>query len=195
VSDLKQFKLPDIGEGLTEADIISWSVQPGDTVVVNQILVEIETAKAAVELPSPYAGVVTELHAAEGDTVDVGRPIITIDIDPSPAAEAAVEAELTVAAETGTSADFSHPSEPNGAGRQPMLVGYGPKAEGTAQRRTRTVAAAPATATEAAAVITRPEPVKRALAKPPVRLLGRQQPRCRKSRRSERAACGSPRGR
>ena len=70
---LKQFKLPDVGEGLTEGEILSWRVQPGDTVTVNQILVEVETAKAAVELPSPYAGVVTELHVGEGTTVDVAR--------------------------------------------------------------------------------------------------------------------------
>jgi pyruvate dehydrogenase E2 component (dihydrolipoamide acetyltransferase) len=83
VPDVKQFKLPDVGEGLTEAEILKWFVQPGDTVVVNQTLVEIETAKAAVELPSPYAGVVAELHVAEGQTVDVGTPIIGIDTDPS----------------------------------------------------------------------------------------------------------------
>ncbi len=82
MADLKQFKLPDVGEGLTEADILTGRSQPGDAVVVNQMLVEVETAKAAVELPSPYAGVVTALHVAEGDTVDVGRPIITIDVDP-----------------------------------------------------------------------------------------------------------------
>ncbi len=76
---LKTFNLPDAGEGLTEADILKWNVQPGDTVEVNQIIVEIETAKAAVELPSPFAGVVHELYAKEGDTVDVGKPIITID--------------------------------------------------------------------------------------------------------------------
>ena len=79
MSDLKQFKLPDVGEGLTEADIIRWHVQPGDAVMVNQIIVEIETAKAVVELPSPYAGVVAELLVPEGDTVDVGTPIISVE--------------------------------------------------------------------------------------------------------------------
>jgi 2-oxoisovalerate dehydrogenase E2 component (dihydrolipoyl transacylase) len=79
VPNLQQFRLPDVGEGLTEADILNWSVQVGDAVEVNQILVEIETAKAAVELPSPYAGVVAELHAQPGETVEVGRPIVTID--------------------------------------------------------------------------------------------------------------------
>ena len=83
MADLKQFLLPDIGEGLTDAEIIKWHVAPGDTVAINQTLVEIETAKAAVELPSPYAGVVTALHVAPGDTVDVGRPIITIDTAPA----------------------------------------------------------------------------------------------------------------
>ena len=78
----QQFRLPDVGEGLTEAEILQWFVAVGDTVVVNQVLVEVETAKAAVELPSPYAGVVTELHVAAGETVDVGTPIITIDTEP-----------------------------------------------------------------------------------------------------------------
>ena len=72
------FTLPDVGEGLTEADILAWKVSKGDTVSVNQVLVEIETAKSVVELPSPYAGTVQELMVAEGDTVDVGTPIITV---------------------------------------------------------------------------------------------------------------------
>ena len=61
MSELKNFKLPDVGEGLTEADIVRWHVQPGDKITVNQIIVEIETAKAVVELPSPYAGTVDRL--------------------------------------------------------------------------------------------------------------------------------------
>ena len=73
------FNLPDVGEGLTEADIASWKVKVGDTVEVNQIFVEIETAKSLVELPCPFAGVVTALHADEGDTVLVDNPLITID--------------------------------------------------------------------------------------------------------------------
>ena len=80
----KEFRLPDVGEGLTEADIVSWHVKPGDTVKVNQVIVEIETAKAVVELPSPYAGTVTALLADEGQTVDVGTPIIAVDV-PGPA--------------------------------------------------------------------------------------------------------------
>ena len=76
---LREFTLPDVGEGLTEAEIVSWKVKPGDTVKVNEIVVEIETAKSLVELPSPFAGVVSELLVAEGTTVDVGTPIITVD--------------------------------------------------------------------------------------------------------------------
>jgi 2-oxoisovalerate dehydrogenase E2 component (dihydrolipoyl transacylase) len=80
MSEVKQFKLPDVGEGLTEADIVAWHVKPGDSVSVNQVIVEIETAKAVVELPSPYEGVVTGLLAEVGQTVDVGTPIITVDV-------------------------------------------------------------------------------------------------------------------
>ena len=83
MSQLKQFSLPDVGEGLTEAEILRWHVSPGDKVRVNQIIVEIETAKAAVELPCPYSGVIAELHAQPGDTVNVGTPIVTIDMAPS----------------------------------------------------------------------------------------------------------------
>jgi 2-oxoisovalerate dehydrogenase E2 component (dihydrolipoyl transacylase) len=80
MSEVKQFKLPDVGEGLTEADIVAWHVKPGDSVSINQVIVEIETAKAVVELPSPYEGVVTGLLAEVGQTVDVGTPIISVDV-------------------------------------------------------------------------------------------------------------------
>ncbi len=73
------FNLPDPGEGLTEAEIVTWHVAVGDTVKVNDIVVEIETAKSLVELPVPFAGTVTALLVAEGDTVEVGTPIITVD--------------------------------------------------------------------------------------------------------------------
>jgi 2-oxoisovalerate dehydrogenase E2 component (dihydrolipoyl transacylase) len=172
--DLKQFKLPDAGEGLTEADILKWNVQVGDTVVVNQILVEIETAKAAVELPSPFAGVVRELHVAEGDTVDVGRPIITIDVDPSGAVEPSPEI---------ASPEIGSPAEDLVPARQPVLVGYGPKAETAAARRRRKVdvnATEPATEPGAngafAVPPAPPEPAPahtQVLAKPPVRKLAK----------------------
>ena len=76
----KTFNLPDVGEGLTEADIVQWKVQPGDTVAVNDVIVEIETAKSLVELPSPFAGTVSALMVAEGETVDVGTPIISVTV-------------------------------------------------------------------------------------------------------------------
>ena len=76
----REFRLPDVGEGLTEADIVSWRVRPGDTVQINQIIVDIETAKAVVELPCPFEGTVASLLVAEGDTVDVGTPIIAVDV-------------------------------------------------------------------------------------------------------------------
>src|SRR3954451_6281751 len=88
MGELKQFKLPDVGEGLTEADIIKWHVRPGDVVEVNQTILEIETAKAVVELPCPYEGTVTELLVEEGTTVDAGVPIIAVDVGGDAAAAA-----------------------------------------------------------------------------------------------------------
>ena len=79
---MPEYKLPDVGEGLTEADIVSWAVAEGDTVAVNQQLCEIETAKSVVELPSPYAGQIHQLLVSEGTTVEVGAPIVVIDVDP-----------------------------------------------------------------------------------------------------------------
>ena len=91
---LREFRLPDVGEGLTEGEILQWLVAVGDTVTVNQPLCEVETAKAAVELPSPYAGTVTELKFEPGTTVDVGTPIITIDTGGGPAPAPAPEAPV-----------------------------------------------------------------------------------------------------
>ncbi|WP_282690222.1 biotin/lipoyl-containing protein [Streptomyces sp. CC216C] len=78
----REFKMPDVGEGLTEAEILKWFVQPGDTVTDGQVVCEVETAKAAVELPIPFDGVVHELRFPEGTTVDVGQVIIAIDVAP-----------------------------------------------------------------------------------------------------------------
>jgi 2-oxoisovalerate dehydrogenase E2 component (dihydrolipoyl transacylase) len=114
---LHTFRLPDPGEGLVEADIVTWRVAVGDQVTINDILVEVETSKSLVELPTPYAGTVTELLVNEGDTVDVGAPIISID--------------------DGLGA--AQPAEANGGSEEtqvPNLVGYGPRT-GTAKRRPR----------------------------------------------------------
>src|SRR5258706_8852534 len=107
MSELKQFKLPDVGEGLTEADIVRWLVQPGDKIDINQIIVEIETAKALVELPSPYAGVVDDLLVPEGATADVGTPIISVQVG----------ADGTAGAANGTAGASS--GEAGGAGYGP----------------------------------------------------------------------------
>ena len=86
---MPEYKLPDVGEGLTEAEIVTWKVKVGDVIAINDIVVEIETAKSLVELPSPYAGTVTGLLVPEGETVAVGTPIIAIAAEgeaPAPAA-------------------------------------------------------------------------------------------------------------
>ncbi len=165
MSSRKQFKLPDVGEGLTEGEILKWYVQPGDEVVVNQTIVEIETAKAAVELPSPYAGVVSELHYPEGETVDVGSPIITIETEPSADGGSVATPESEPPAQTGAAAaadmvpQVPTPAEdeavepgliggPAPGGRTSVLVGYGPKTT-SAKRRPRK-SSAPAQTAEAA---------------------------------------------
>jgi 2-oxoisovalerate dehydrogenase E2 component (dihydrolipoyl transacylase) len=152
----REFTLPDVGEGLTEAEILTWQVQPGDTVTVNQVICEIETAKAAVELPSPWAGTVSDLLVQPGQTIEVGTPIITIDTGGGAAAAKADEDEAV-----------------------PNLVGYGPR-QGSVTRRARR-GAATATAAPAAEPAPAPEPAVRSterngavpLAKPPVRKLAK----------------------
>src|SRR4030081_1611191 len=116
MSELKQCRLPDVGEGLTEADIVKWHVQPGDKVTVNQVIVEIETAKAVVELPSPYEGVVTGLLVSEGQTVDVGTPIIEVAEDAGPAEP--------VPAGSGTAGSGTAGAGAVGAGAGRVTPGY-----------------------------------------------------------------------
>ncbi|MDO5743351.1 MAG: biotin/lipoyl-containing protein, partial [Micrococcaceae bacterium] len=77
----KLFNLPDLGEGLTESEILSWRVAEGDTVELNQVIAEVETAKAVVELPSPFSGVVKKLYEPVGAVVNVGKPIVSFDVD------------------------------------------------------------------------------------------------------------------
>jgi len=160
---VKQFLLPDLGEGLVEGDILKWTVAVGDTVAVNDTIAEVETVKAAVELPSPFAGVVTALHAAEGETVPVGTAIISIDVPADASAPAALPVSDAVPAA---------PEE-----KEMTLVGYGPKEESGPRRRRRpapngTPAPEPAMAPEP-----EPEPARstahRVLAKPPVRKLAK----------------------
>ncbi len=136
----KQFKLPDVGEGLTEAEIVRWHVQPGEQVKQNQTICEIETAKALVELPSPFAGVVGELLVAEGTTVDVGTPIITFDVSGGAAAVAAEPATTDDVGELAhTDAEPTQPPDAadgeSSTGRTAVLVGYGPRNDTAVRRR------------------------------------------------------------
>ncbi|HIY95136.1 MAG TPA: 2-oxo acid dehydrogenase subunit E2 [Candidatus Rothia avicola] len=132
------FNLPDVGEGLTEAEILSWKVAPGDTVEVNDVLVEIETAKSVVELPSPYEGTVQELLVAEGETVEVGTPIIAI------AGEGTEEGGGSRPAADRPDAAPQQAVAPAGEqGGGNALVGSGPKAD-PVKRRARKKASPPA---------------------------------------------------
>jgi 2-oxoisovalerate dehydrogenase E2 component (dihydrolipoyl transacylase) len=132
-----EFALPDAGEGLTEAEIVSWRVAVGDSVDVNQVLVEIETAKSLVELPSPFSGVVTAILVAEGQTVAVGTPIIAVETaEPGavgPAADAQVPSESDAVADTAGSISAEHDAAaPEGSGA--VLVGYGSRGPARSRR-------------------------------------------------------------
>src|SRR5690606_32210392 len=139
---IAEFRLPDLGEGLTEAEVVQWMVEPGDTVSLNQTLAEVETAKAVVELPSPYEGTVASLHARAGDTVLVGAPLIAFDI-------AGAEPEAVEAAPAADAADAGEVKA------QPNLVGYGaaPASSGRPARRARRGTPSDAAARADAAVL------------------------------------------
>ncbi|MER7772435.1 dihydrolipoamide acetyltransferase family protein [Kitasatospora sp. NPDC096140] len=187
VRSLREFKMPDVGEGLTEAEILSWYVKPGDTVTDGQVVCEVETAKAAVELPIPFNGVVEKLHFPEGTTVDVGTVIISIAV----AGEAGAAAPAAPAAAPAAPA----PAEEAEPERREVLVGYGPRTGGS-QRRARRTTTTTVTATKPAAAPVAPAPAapvvqpapaapvapapaagvpagERPLAKPPVRKLAK----------------------
>ncbi|WP_242703367.1 dihydrolipoamide acetyltransferase family protein [Arthrobacter sp. D5-1] len=136
-SDMQVFKLPDLGEGLTEAELVNWLVAVGDEIVVDQPIAEVETAKSMVEVPSPYAGTVAELHGEAGQTLDVGKPLISIaragsvgaapaaaapvptgSVDPSP-----VSSGLDVSPSVKAAAETYRTEEKAGSGN--VLIGYG----------------------------------------------------------------------
>ena len=157
VSVRRPFVLPDLGEGLTEAELVAWHVAVGDEVTLNQVLVEVETEKAVVELPSPFAGTVVELLAAAGETVRVGAPLITIESAPDETAD------------TGTA---------EAEEKVPMLVGYGPSdAPPSRRRRSRNASGHRGSGSgrgrEQAPTVT-PTAPGRPLAAPPVRFMARQ---------------------
>ena len=198
---IREFKMPDVGEGLTEAEILKWYVQPGDTVTDGQVVCEVETAKAAVELPIPFDGVVHALLFEEGTTVDVGQVIISVQTGPGGAAEPAAAAGQASAAVTGAAAAAAAPAAPAeapaeeaAAARQPVLVGYGVSQSSTKRRPRKAVAGAPVAAQAAPVAPAAPAPApvapayyangngngqngheapERPLAKPPVRKLAK----------------------
>ncbi|MET9455091.1 dihydrolipoamide acetyltransferase family protein [Streptomyces canus] len=179
-ASVREFKMPDVGEGLTEAEILKWYVKAGDTVTDGQVVCEVETAKAAVELPIPYDGVVRELRFPEGTTVDVGTAIIAVDVAGGAPAAPETPAE---APEASAAPDASEAPEKKPEGRQPVLVGYGVAASSTKRRprkgpevpvqqasvaiQTELNGHGPAPTSPAATVQPRP------LAKPPVRKLAK----------------------
>ncbi|MFD0306702.1 dihydrolipoamide acetyltransferase family protein [Streptomyces sp. NPDC127119] len=195
-SGLREFKMPDVGEGLTEAEILKWYVQPGDTVTDGQVVCEVETAKAAVELPIPYDGVVHELRFPEGTTVDVGQVIIAVQVGggaaSADAAESAAPAAATAPAAAATAPVTPAPAavaatpapaasaeaEPAPEGRKPVLVGYGVSVASTKRRPRRGVPAQQPEVAAAAAAVNgelngHAAPAARPLAKPPVRKLAK----------------------
>ncbi|MFB7295457.1 dihydrolipoamide acetyltransferase family protein [Streptomyces rubiginosohelvolus] len=187
----REFKMPDVGEGLTEAEILKWFVQPGDTVTDGQVVCEVETAKAAVELPIPFDGVVHELRFPEGTTVDVGQVIIAIDVAPGSGDASAPAAAAPAAAAPAQEPVEAPEAEAEPKGRTPVLVGYGVAESSTKRRPRKGAAAAPEAAAVAAAVQAElnghgapaPAPAApapagapaggRPLAKPPVRKLAK----------------------
>ncbi|TRV76468.1 2-oxo acid dehydrogenase subunit E2 [Streptomyces sp. 130] len=169
----REFKMPDVGEGLTEAEILKWYVQPGDTVTDGQVVCEVETAKAAVELPIPFDGVVHELRFPEGTTVDVGQVIIAVDVAPG-SDSGAEEPEAPAPAAEAAAPEAEAPK-----GRQPVLVGYGVSESSTKRRARKGAETAPPAAAPAAVQAelngqgTAAVPEARPLAKPPVRKLAK----------------------
>ena len=175
MSTIASFPLPDVGEGLTEAEIVSWKVKPGDTVKVNQIIVEIETAKSLVELPCPFAGTVSELLYKEGDTVEVGKAIITVSVDDGAVTSAVAVAEVAASAHQAVADAAASVSTEE---KQPNLVGYGVSHSLGGSRRRRGAAVAPATTaipvvTPSATQESTPLYYDKVIAKPPVRKLAR----------------------
>lgn len=159
----EQFLLPDVGEGLTEAEIVVWKVAVGDTVVLNQALIDIETAKATVELPSPFAGVVTKLHGNVGDVIEVGKPLIDIETGSG----------TTVVDTPGAAEVVQEPVAD--APRTAVLVGYGVSNESatpTRQHRRRGSTPLPLDATPPLSEVATPSRSPRST--PPVRLYAKQ---------------------
>ncbi|WEG10255.1 dihydrolipoamide acetyltransferase family protein [Microbacterium horticulturae] len=174
---MQDFRLPDLGEGLPEAELVQWLVAEGDTVSLNQNIAEVETAKAVVELPSPYAGTVQRLHHAAGDTIDVGDVIVTFALEGE-----TVDAAPAAPAEAGKGEAEAEPEEEKAT---PNLVGYGaaPRKSARPQRRARAARAGASASADTAvleaaphdAIVEQPieQPVERPRSTPPVRKLAK----------------------
>jgi pyruvate dehydrogenase E2 component (dihydrolipoamide acetyltransferase) len=175
--------LPDVGEGLTEAEIVSWHVAAGDRVEVNQVIVEIETAKSLVELPSPFEGVIGSVLVEEGQTVEVGSPILTVETavgaaSPEAAASASAATVGAVAPETvpaapandaeETATDAASSVSPSEDGEGSVLVGYGTGGHATSRRKKGLAARRPTPPASVPAAAAGP-----VIAKPPIRKLAR----------------------
>ncbi|WP_315093563.1 dihydrolipoamide acetyltransferase family protein [uncultured Cellulomonas sp.] len=128
MTTIQTVTLPDLGEGLTESDLVEWTVAVGDTVELNQVVAEVETAKALVQLPSPYAGVVAELLVEPGATVPVGAALLTIAVEQPATADADASPGPTTEAPSTAAADAATPTgaQPAAPERTAVLVGYGP---------------------------------------------------------------------
>ncbi|RZU65770.1 pyruvate dehydrogenase E2 component (dihydrolipoamide acetyltransferase) [Microterricola gilva] len=129
MTEIRAFLLPDLGEGLTESEVVNWRVAVGDTVTLNQIIAEVETAKAIVELPAPYAGIITRIYAEPGVTVNVGEPLIDFEVPDA-------AGNVTANGDAPTAPIAQAPAEP----QAPNLVGYGAPPEsgdGPARRARR----------------------------------------------------------
>jgi 2-oxoisovalerate dehydrogenase E2 component (dihydrolipoyl transacylase) len=163
----RTFDLPDLGEGLEDAELVEWKVSEGDEVELNQPLVDVNTAKALVEIPSPFAGKVMKVHGAAGDVVKVGQPLVTFEV----AEGAPTTGEAAAAAAAGESA--KEVREDGGAKREAVLVGYGVDQESRKGRRRKLRPPGPRQAP--AAVAEAPEPKETGIrATPPVRKLARE---------------------
>ncbi|HEX4058621.1 MAG TPA: dihydrolipoamide acetyltransferase family protein [Galbitalea sp.] len=169
-----EFLLPDVGEGLTEAEIVAWKVKAGDIVEINQVLVEIETAKSLVELPSPFAGTVSAILVQEGETVEVGTPIIAVGGETAAPAKEPKAPNEVVETVTDTVASISAEEA-----APANLVGYGARGHAaTRRRRVETTPGATAPTRAAAPTAVRPASVPAAaasavIAKPPIRKLAK----------------------
>jgi 2-oxoisovalerate dehydrogenase E2 component (dihydrolipoyl transacylase) len=150
---MKTFLLPDLGEGLTESEVVAWRVAEGDTVELNQPLADIETAKAVVELPSPYEGTIAKLHAAEGETVNVGAPLIDFDLggdessEASPQEQAAPQQQSAAAQQSTPASAQTTADAPGPVGQEPDVV-TAPATGKHAADETSVAAAAEAAATD-----------------------------------------------